>query len=156
MMILKKIISQQLWIIILLTLINCKEKEQFLKTIYTSPCYVNNNYAGKIIPDLNLDTIDLNQNTTRSTALFLGKFKKQHTISELEKMHNSLDTFVSPLGKENDTIYFNYKFDSTGKFYLDGYIQDLVLLKNYYPDGRARVITNLIKVSEKIKVIEQK
>jgi hypothetical protein len=154
-MISKKTIKY-LSLILILFAISCNEKEQIIKTIYTNPCYLNNNYVGKIIPDLALDTITINKNNTRSTALFLGKFNKQYKISDLEKMHKYLDTFVNPIENSNDTIYFDYKFDKTGTFYLDGYIQDLVLLKNYYPDGKARIITDFIKFSKEIKVIERK
>ncbi|WP_223148955.1 hypothetical protein [Aquimarina sp. RZ0] len=133
---------------------NNQEKSSYLKTFYVKNPKVNERNVGKIIFDSELDTIKTGEKDLKSTTLFLGKFKSIHTIKELEQMHQSLDTFGF-IEKRNDTIYFDYEFDKLGTFYLDGYIEEKVFLDNYYKNGKSRLITNQIKISKKVKVIEK-
>lgn len=55
--------------------------------------------------------------------------------------------------KENkDTIYFSYNFRNAGNYFLDGYIEDFVMLRDSTSDDRTRLITNQIKISEQVAV----
>lgn len=150
---LKKIISYALAI----TSISCVQKKTentSIKTIYTDNPYPNKRYVGKIILKSNLETIKLNDQDVKSTALFLGKFKNRFSINQFEKMHSKLDTF-GYIEKNNDTIYFDYTFKKSGNYCLDGYIEEEVFLDNFYKNGKSKLITNKIKFSKKIKVIER-
>ncbi|MFC5044526.1 hypothetical protein ACFSTE_15250 [Aquimarina hainanensis] len=149
----KKIIS----CIIITTIISCIQKQTegpFIKTVYTDNPYSKKRYIGKIILKSDLDSIKLGDKDLKSRVLYLGKFKKRFSISELEKMHSKLDTF-GYIEEDNDTIYFDYNFTNKGKYFLDGYIEEEVLLDNFYKDGKSRLITNKIKFSKKIRVIEE-
>ncbi len=138
------------------TLFGCERKQKeslYLKIIYAKETKINKRNIGKILFDSELDTVKAGEKDLKSTTLFLGKFKKRYAITELEKMHQSLDTFGF-IEKKNDTIYFDYIFDKVGIFYLDGYIEEKILLDNYYKNGNSRLLTKQIKISEKIKVID--
>ena len=37
-------------------------------------------------------------------------------------------------------------------YYLDGYVDDTVFLKDYYENGKGRLLNNYTKISEKVTV----
>jgi len=151
MTILKKAIIS---ITILLLLTDCKqetfENKNNLKVILPNNHYVNKEYIGKIIMKYPLDTIELKKKDLRSTSLLVGKFKSRKNNEFLEKIKDSLDIF-GKIEENNDTIYFKYKFSEIGVFFLEGLVEDIIYLDKYYSPN-SRLISNTVKISEKILV----
>jgi hypothetical protein len=99
----------------------------------------------------NLDTISLSKEDRRYTYFYANTFDKELTIEELKK--KPLDTFVM---LENNWIPFKTKFNKLGTQRLDGYIEDKVILDNYYSNGNARIITYEVRVIKEVEVTDDK
>jgi len=95
------------------------------------------------------DSIKLSKEDRRWVYFYANTFDRRMTLEELKK--TSLDTFVM---LEDKWIPFKLKFDQVGKHRIDGYIEEIILLKNYYPNGDARMITNDIRVIREVEVTD--
>ncbi len=112
---------------------------------------IQNKHYGQIVYKSDLDTIELNENNKRATVFHVGKFKNTRDIVQLEG--KTTDTFR--IRDDRKYIPFGITFDKEGEFILDGFVEDIVLLKNYNKSGVARVITKLHKISKKVTVVKE-
>ncbi|WP_281990489.1 hypothetical protein [Aquimarina aggregata] len=111
---------------------------------------VNTKIYGEFKYNSYLDTINLKGDDYRSIRLYLGIFKKEHSIKELKSI--KLDTFIS-LNENDRNIPFYLKFEEKGDFVVDGYVEDVVFLNNY-KNGGTRILTNETKVIGNVKVVD--
>ncbi len=105
---------------------------------------------GKVKYKSDLDTINLKKDDRRITLLCLGNFKKSYSIEELKK--KPLDTFPADI---NGDIPFWLTLKEEGEFVLDGYILDLVYLKENDEKKGIKTIANETKISKKVTVVKE-
>lgn len=134
--------------------VESKQESVNMTVIYQKEIEPDTEYLGKLIMDFHLDTLKLTKKDLRLTALFLNQTKNETSTEYLTKNRDNLPVF-GKIEEGNDTLYFSYKFKNEGVFYLEGIIEDAVILNNYYKDGSDRNINNLIKFSRKVTVTKQ-
>lgn len=97
-----------------------------------------------------MDTLKLSEKDKRYLWFHFGIYNKLQDIRELEgktkESYKAIDDSVIP---------FKSKYHKQGVYYLEGYLEETILLHGYYKNGDMRKISNLIKISKKIKVIEK-
>jgi len=59
------------------------------------------------------------------------------------------DTFVS---MDDHRIPFEMKFEKIGNTYLNGFVEDQVLIPYFYNDGKTRIITHELDVTKRVYV----
>jgi len=141
-------------ILLLLFITGCKnttDQGEDIKIIYYNEIKANKEYIGKIIMEHGFDSIALKENDKRNKSLYLLQSDKILTVEYLESKKDNLPRF-GEIEENNDTLYFTYEFKKEGEFYLEGIVDDAVLIKNYYKDGSSRLLNNITKISEKVTV----
>ena len=106
---------------------------------------------GEVIYKSYLDTIQLKEKDVRVTNFVFGKFKKVRSVPELE----NITTGAYRILEDEKIIPFKVTFDKEGEFILDGFVEDIVILKNYNTSGDARMITLQTKISKKVTVVKE-
>ncbi|MFC5044528.1 hypothetical protein ACFSTE_15265 [Aquimarina hainanensis] len=152
------IINNKLYLILIAFLVNgchlvSKNGDEYFKLELSKNPKVNSKIYGEFEYSSQLDTLHLGDKDYRSIRLYLGIFKREHTIQELKTV--KLDTFV-PLNDNEKKIPFYLEFKEKGSFIIDGYVEDIVFLNNYYKDGKTRILSNEAKVKGSVQVIDEK
>ncbi len=129
------------------------EKNDISRTLlrFNTNSIVNQPRYGEIIYKSELDSIKLSEEDERTIAFHFGKFKNVRTIPELE----GKTTEAYGISKNENVIPFWVTFEEEGEFILDGFVEDIVFLKNYNTSGDARMITNQTKISKKVTVVKE-
>lgn len=134
------------------------ETTAFVKFIFPDTVYINKLYNGKIMYKGILDTITTSfddQTKSRYISFYMTKTKNiDYETEELYKL--KLDTFGAI---DNRTIPFHkIKFTELGTFYMDGIINDHVMIDTLTrpkkPTDKVRYIENIIRANHKVVVIE--
>ena len=112
---------------------------------------INKEKYGEIIYKSYLDTIRLTDKDIRSVIFYFDIFDKEHVIPELE----GKTSYARRILDDKKVIPFNVTFHKEGEFILDGYVEDIVFLGNYYKDGNSRMITKQTKISKKVTVVKE-
>ena len=129
------------------------EKDDKLRVLLRFPdkSKINIDQYGEIIYKSYLDTIQLTEEDRRATVFFFGYYSKVHSILELEG--KTIDSFR--IRDDREYIPFGVTFEQEGEFILDGYVEDMVFLDNYYGEGNGRLITEQHKISKKVTVVKE-
>lgn len=115
---------------------------------------VNKSYDGKIIYKGVLDTLTTSfedKRKSRYIYFYMNKTKKIET--EIKKLKlEKLDTF----GAINNRIipFYDISFNKSGVYYLDGYIEDHVIIDNKTDSKKNRYIENIVKATHKVVVVK--
>ncbi len=96
-----------------------------------------------------MDTLKLRKSDKRYLWFHFGIYNKQQDIRKLEGQ-----TSESYRAINDSVIPFKSKYNKEGAFYLEGYVEETILLHDYYKNGNMRKINRHIKISKKIKVID--
>lgn len=115
---------------------------------------VNKFYNGKINYKGILDTVTksfYDKKKNRYIYFFMNKTDKLEQNIQLIKQ-KKLDTF----GAINNNIipFYNIKFNKKGTYYIDGYIEDHVLIEKMPNEKKSRYIENIVKATHKVIVVE--
>ena len=107
-------------------------------------------YGEIIYKSKTLDTLKLSEDDTRYLWFHFGIFNSPKTITELEKYN--LNSYKSI---NYSVVPFESKFDAEGIYYLEGYLEEVILLDHYYNSADMREINKKIKISKKILYSEK-
>lgn len=111
--------------------------------------YRNKSYEGYIKYKSNFDTINSKQGDRRFT-LYYAKSTSKLTSEYSEIKMQTLDTFGS---KNNNEIPIKFNFKNLGKNYVDGFIEDQILVPTK-DSTKVRVITQDARITFKVFVID--
>lgn len=97
-----------------------------------------------------MDTITLKKNDKRYLWFHYGFYDRPMNVEELKG--NTIDSYKAI----NDSVIpFDSKYDKTGEYYLEGYLEEVYLLPDFYPNGGMRKYERFIKISKKIRVVDE-
>ena len=112
--------------------------------------YLNKTYEGRLHYSSELDTIVLGKNESRYIFLFLttekGTFDKVEEIEKVNHLIFGID--------DNRFIDFKFKFEKDDSRTLNIILQDMVILENYYDNGKSRIIEHTSRVKYVFIVME--
>ncbi len=97
-----------------------------------------------------MDTLVLKEKDKRFLWFHFGIYNQPQDIKQLQG-----HTIESYKAINDSVIPFDSKHNKEGTYYLEGYIEETILLHNYYNTGDMRKISNLVKVSKKIIVVDK-
>jgi len=149
---------------LLISCVNKKGDEKVEKEIYNSnrisnnlislpdTVFINKIYKKKLVYSSKLDTIKLSEKDNRFIILYLttqdGIYNEVESIEKVK--HNEFTT-----NENSNLIPFEFTFTKYGIHHFSGIIEDMVVLDNYYHDGKSRVITYLTTIEKEVFVIEK-
>jgi len=113
--------------------------------------FVNKIYKKELRYSSELDTIKLSEKDNRFIILYITT--QDGTYNEVELIEKTKHKAFT-INKNNNIIPFEFSFEKRGTHFLKGIIEDMVVLDNYYDDGKARIITYLTTIEKKVFVKE--
>lgn len=96
-----------------------------------------------------LDTIKLSNNDRRYTWLYVKGHKDTLSLKELFKIEH--DTFA--MISDGKIPLYDFVFNKTGENYIDGYIEDQVVIDNFDKE-KSRIITETSRIKKKVFVLD--
>jgi len=97
-----------------------------------------------------MDTFGLKKNDKRYLWFHFGIYDRPYNVDDLKGK-----TTASYKAVNDSVIPFDSKYNKSGDYYLEGYIEEVFLLPEYDENGNMRKIDNFIKVSKEIKIIDK-
>lgn len=149
--------------LLLLICFSCKDEEKtiskenkkidsvrFSQTVVDFPdtFLVNKKFKGKIAYKSLFDTLNLKDGKDRFIWFYVNGSRQKVDYKNLHKVKN--DTFAI----NNDTIYFQLIFKETGNNYINGYIEDIVMINDKKDKDKVRIIEKVTDVSYPIYIKE--
>ena len=107
-------------------------------------------YGEIIYKSPTMDTLKLGEKDKRYLWFHFGIYDKPHNINDLKGK-----TTESYKAINDSVIPFDSKYNKSGIYYLEGYIEEVFLLPEYDENGNMRKIDNFIKVSKKIEIVDK-
>ena len=112
---------------------------------------LNKTYYSRLYYKSVLDSIKLRKNDNRYIFLYVtteeGTFKEVEEIKQVEHR-------IFLLNDSINTFEFEFEIKNTRFNTIKAIIEDMVILDNYYKDGKARIITNLHQIEFDCKIYQ--